>query len=81
MIKDLYDGFPEKVGKKLADRNGAGSKVSVEDQLKNEKSAEVEFLKDAGLGDKDIQKRLPSTKDPVTAGVPKPKGIMRATEL
>ena len=81
VIKDLYKGFPERVGKKLAQKKDKSSEVSVEEQLKNEKESEVAFLKDQGLDDKAIQKRLPGTNDPVTAGVKKPKGILRATQL
>lgn len=81
MIKDLYQGFPERVGKKLAQKKDKSSDVSVEEQLENEKESEVAFLKEHGLDDKAIQKRLPGTKDPVTAGVKKPKGILRATQL
>lgn len=81
MIKDLYDGFPERVGKKLAEMKAKGSDVSTEDRLQREKQAEIDFLKDNGLGDKAIRQKLPRSQDPVTAGVPKPKGVLRATEL
>lgn len=80
-IKDLYTGFPERVGKKIADRRDASPDVSVEERLEKEKKAEVEYLKDAGLDDKAIQQRLPTTSDPVTAGIKKPRGILRATQL
>lgn len=82
VIKELYEGFPEKVAKKLADSKGANREKSIEESLKNELNAEVEYLRDVEkLDDAGIQRWLPGTKDPVTAGVHKPGGVMRVSQL
>ena len=66
VIKDLYSGFPERMGKKLATRRRVANDVPVEKQLEEETEAEVDFLKQAGLQGDQIQKRLPTSKDPVS---------------
>jgi beta-glucosidase/6-phospho-beta-glucosidase/beta-galactosidase len=81
VIKDLYAGFPDRMGKKLATRRRAANWVPAESQLTNETKSEIDFLKDAGLDESAIQKRLPTSKDPVTFGVKKPNGVLRATQL
>lgn len=65
VIKDLYAGFPERMGNKLATRRRVANDIPVEKQLTDETDAEVDFLQKAGLDHSQIQKRLPTTKDPV----------------
>ena len=77
----MYDGFPERVNKRLSERKEASKEISAEDQLKNEKEAEISFLKENGVDEERMPNMLPTTQDPVTAGVPKPNGVLRASQL
>jgi len=81
VIKDLYAGFPERMGEKLATRRKAINDIPVEEQLTIETDAEIDFLKESGLDDAAVKKRLPVSKDPVTFGVKKTNGVLRATQL
>jgi hypothetical protein len=81
VIKDLYAGFPERMGEKLASRRKVMNDIPAEEQLSIETDAEVDYLKKSGLDEPTIQKRLPVSKDPVTFGVKKIDGVLRATQL
>ena len=82
MIKDLYDGFAERVGKKLAERKRLSGNEPVEEALKREKDSEIDYLRDVEkMDERGIRRWLPGTNDPVTAGVHKPGGVLRACQL
>lgn len=76
----MYKELPERLNKKLAENKDKSR--SVDEQLEKEKEKEIEYLRDIkGYSDKEISALLPGTKDPVTAGVRKPNGVQRCTEL
>lgn len=68
------------MGKRLSEKRKT-KQISAEDQLKNEEEAEVSFLKENGVDEDNLPRMLPTTRDPVTAGVQKPRGVLRATQL
>lgn len=80
VIKDLYRELPERLNKKLAANKD--KKRSVEEQLDKEWEKEVEYLRDVkGFSEEEIKKVLPGNRDPVTAGVGKPNGVLRCSDL
>ena len=46
VIKDLYKGFPERMGKKLAERRQVGGAIPVEEALRREMDVEKAYLRD-----------------------------------
>ena len=46
VIKDLYKGFPERMGKKLAERRKVGGALPVEEALRREMDVEKAYLRD-----------------------------------
>ena len=54
----------------------------MEEQLDKEWEKEVEYLRDVkGFSEEEIKKVLPGNRDPVTAGVRKPNGVLRCSDL
>ena len=80
VIKDMYRELPERLNRGM-ERNKDKTR-SVEEQLEKELEKEVEYLRDVkGFEGEDLEAQLPGVRDPVTAGVKKPNGVLRCTDL